>query len=101
MANIQVLAGDQSVLAIVRDADGGIESVTVFVPYSAYRKCPTRWDSHWGPVDIWYSWKSTYLMLDRLESGFVTGMPLPTESFTVLDRVEALKQAEAMYNACR
>ena len=101
MADNQVLTGDQSVLAIVRDADGCIESVTVFVPFSADRNCPTRCDSHWGPVDIWYSWKSTYLMLDRPESGFRTGVALPTESFAVLDRVAALKHAKALYNAGR
>ncbi len=104
-SEVAVLTANQSVLAVVRNVRGGIESVTVFVPYSktrpswakSYEWYASRYESHFGPVDIAYSWRSTYLMLGRMQSGFHTGVPLPNEQFSVMSRVDAIKQAENLF----
>lgn len=95
-ANLQEIRGG-AVLAIVMNGHGAYESVTVYVPYQR-REDATKWDSIFGPVDICYSWRSTYRMLDRKKSGFYTGIPLKGETFIVTDKEDALRQAEALYN---
>lgn len=51
----------------------------------------------WGNVDIIYSWRATYLMLDRKKSGFWTGKPLKNETFTVMSQKDALERARELY----
>jgi hypothetical protein len=96
-ANLSEIRGG-AVLAIVMDGHGAYESVTVFVPYQ-HSESASKHPSVFGDVDIIYSWRSTYKMLNRKDSAFYTGRPLrTTETFIVTDKEDALKQAESLFN---
>ncbi len=95
-ANLQEIRGS-AVLAIVKNGHGAYESVTVFEPWHSSPSA-TRYDTVFGAVDICWSWRSTYKMLDRKKSGLWTGRPLKSETFIVTDKADAVKQAEALFN---
>lgn len=97
---------DPAVLAVVKNGDE-IESVTVFYPYSEEKPkwwrnnewYASRFHSIYGDVDICYSWRASYKMMDRIDSGFHTGTPLPGELFAVMSRKQAISEAEKIYFA--
>lgn len=95
-ANLEQLRGG-AVLAIVMNGHGAYQSVTVFVSYTKHESA-TLIPSHFGNVDIIYSWRCTYKMLDNKRSGFHTGNPLKSETFIVTDKEDALNQAKALFN---
>lgn len=96
-ANLAEIRGG-AVLSVVMNGHGAYESVTVFVPFYKHESA-SKYPNVFGDVDIIYSWRATYKMLDRKKSGFYTGVPLKGETFTVTDKEDALKRAEALYNS--
>lgn len=95
-ANLQKIRGG-AVLAVVKNGHGAYESVTVFAPYRKH-EAATLYKTVFGDVDIVYSWRSTYKMLDRPNSGLYTGKALKNETFIVTDREDAEKMAEVLFN---
>lgn len=117
-----VLGDGQALLCVAKNKadNNSLESVTVFVPWHtlpAEHKAHRPYSTYWGDLDICYSYLNTYLMLDRdgrnrgeevdglvpnsVMSGIYTGIPLPTETLTVLDKQEALAQAKQLSEAHR
>ena len=110
------------VLCVVKKKadNSSLESVTVFVPWHTMppeHKAHRPNSTYWSDLDIYYSYPSTYLMLDRdgrnrgvevsglipssVMSGLYTGVPLPEETLTALDRQDALAQAKQMFETHR
>lgn len=84
----------ECVLFVVRK-EHGIESVTIYRPYFGPAD-KVFCQSHWGAVDICYSWRNTFLHMERKNSGLYTGIPLPGEEFKVLEYSEAYEEAEKL-----
>jgi hypothetical protein len=98
-ANLEQIRGG-AVLAIVMDGHGAYESVTVFRPYRRTESA-TLYNTIFGEVDIAYSFRSTFKMLDRKRSGLYTGKALKGETFIVTDYEDACRQADAIYERKR
>lgn len=117
-----VLGDGQALLCVVKKKadNSSLESVTVFVPWHtmpAEHKAHRPYSTPWSDLDIYYSYLSTYLMLDRdgrnrgvevsglipssVMSGLYTGVPLPEETLTVLEKHEALARAKQLSEAHR
>ena len=94
--NLEELRGG-AILAIVMNGHGAYQSVTVFTPYDGSVNGATEYKSYFGPVDIVYSWRATYKMLERKNSGFWTGKPLKSETFVVTDKANAIKIADELF----
>lgn len=96
------LKENECVLFMHRDEQGNIVSLTVFRIYSptpppdaSPEWYAAKWDSAFGPVDITYSYGSTYKTLIRKRSGFYTGKALKGECWRIFQtRKEAMQRAE-------
>lgn len=88
---------NQAVLAIRKNGHGAYQSVTVFVPYDPRPESASKFSTIFGDLDIVYSWRSTYIMLDDKGSGLHTGTPRKSEQFFILKRSKAIKIAESLY----
>lgn len=97
MIKVDLNSIDAVVLVIVKNSNGSYESVTIFSKYIHVTSSDTPYKSHFGIVDIVYSFRSTYKMLNRSNSGFYTGIPLKNETFLVTSYNEAHKIAEEIY----
>lgn len=105
---------NKALLTIVMDGHGAYESVTVWIVSQlhkmtadeAYKTGASCFETVFGGLDIIYSWRSTYLMMDRKKgkgrtSGLYTGVPLKSETFIVTSKSEALKMAKKLLKRSR
>ena len=94
--NEKMIKTNQALLVIIKDGNGE-QTQLLTHDYRVRKDSATKWYSHYGTLDIAYSWRASYLMLEREDSGFYTGVPLSTETFIVTNPEDAYAQARAIY----